>query len=217
MPAFKKMNRAQLAELSGVSLVTVDTWVRDGCPYISRPVRKGVGQWEFSAADVFEWRIKREREAVLGEVKSIDEAEARRRKLAAEAGLAELELAKAQGLCVSIDDSARAWAQILGACRAKLLGIPAKLGHQVAIESDRLRCEDLLTESVYEALSELAEGEWIIDPTSEAKRVQFAIGALERIRVAVEGSKDRKLAAGTAQEFERAISALSGQMDAELG
>lgn len=214
----KTFNRTQLAENLGVDLTTIDRWVRDGCPYVRRPVRKGVGSWEFSAAAVFEWRINRERQAVLGEVVNIDENEARRRKLAAEAGLAELELSKGQGLCVSIADSAQAWGQMVGACRAKLLGIPTKLGHQVAIESDRLRCEDLLTQCVHEALSELAEGETSEDDhSSTAKRVQFAIGALERIRVAVEGSKDRKLAAGTAQEFERAISALSGQMDAELG
>lgn len=49
------MNRAELATLFEVSLPTVDAWVRKGCPVIERG-SKG-RPWQFSSADVFDWRV----------------------------------------------------------------------------------------------------------------------------------------------------------------
>ncbi len=155
----KSVNRSQLAELLSVNLSTVDNWVREGCPFLSRPVRQGVGQWEFSPAAVFQWRIDRERQAMLGTLADVDEAEARRRKLAAEAGLAELELRKAEGQVVAIADTEKAWQQMVGAARAKLLSIPTKLGPSLAIEVDPVTCQALVNSAITEALTELSTGE----------------------------------------------------------
>ena len=47
---------------------------------------------------------------------SLDEA--RRRKLIAEAELAELELQKERGEVVSIEETAKSWTKVLGAVRA---------------------------------------------------------------------------------------------------
>ncbi len=164
----KHVNRSQLAENLGVNLSTIDNWVRDGCPYISRPVRQGVGRWEFSVSAVFEWRINRERQAVLGDVVTIDEAEARRRKLAAEAGLAELELHKANGAAVAIKDQERIWVQMVGAARARLLSLPTKLCRSLAIEVDAHACQVLIEEGIIEALSELSGFEpAALDPADE--------------------------------------------------
>ena len=212
----KTLNRAQLAETCGVSLVTVDNWVREGCPYIKRPGRKGVSQWEFSPAAVFEWRIERERRAVLGEVVKIDETEARRRKLAAEAGLAELELAKANGACVSIEDAQRASGQMIGAARAKLLSMPNKLCRLVAIESDVATCESLLRDSVEEALAELAAG---LNPAEEDE-IKGGMTSVERARTAVEVlsgilSAARKISPKLAAECERVIEILTGRTDGD--
>lgn len=49
------MNRAELASLYEVSLPTVDTWVRKGCPVVERG-SKG-NPWKFSSADIFDWRV----------------------------------------------------------------------------------------------------------------------------------------------------------------
>jgi phage terminase Nu1 subunit (DNA packaging protein) len=155
----KVVNRSQLAELLSVNLSTVDNWVRDGCPFLSRPVRQGVGQWEFSPAAVFQWRIDRERQAMLGALVDVDEAEARRRKLAAEAGLAELQLRKANGEVVAIADAQKAWSQMVGAARAKLLSIPTKLAPLLAVETSELVCQAAIEAAVHEALTELSTGE----------------------------------------------------------
>lgn len=152
----KNVNRSQLAELLGVNLSTIDNWVREGCPFITRPIRQGVGQWEFSAGAVFRWRIERERHVALGDLANVDESEARRRKLAAEAGLAELELHLANGAAVKISDAERVWVQMVGASRARLLAIPSKLGPILAIEADPVACQAIAESAIIEALSELS-------------------------------------------------------------
>lgn len=155
----KSVNRSQLAELCGVNLSTVDNWVRDGCPFVSRPVRQGGRGWEFLTSAVIEWLRNRERQSALSDVVKIDEAEARRRKLSAEAQLAELELHKASGAVVSIEDSQRAWSQFGGAIRAKVLALPKKLCRLVAVETDVAVCEVVIEQGCFETLNELAKFE----------------------------------------------------------
>jgi len=212
----KSVNRSQLAELCGVNLSTVDNWVRDGCPFISRPVRQGVGRWEFSVAAVFEWRINRERQAVLGDVVTIDENEARRRKLAAEAGLAELELHMANGAAVAIKDQEKIWVQMVGAARAKLLSLPTKLCRLVAIEVEPAACQALMEDGISEALGELAgfepaehfEAEELNDDAVDARMAEVA-ATITKIRNAAASGGPKQLAAIIA-ECDRARSSIFG-------
>lgn len=217
MSSPRSLNRAQLSEFCGVSLVTIDNWVRDGCPYVRRPVRQGVGQWEFSASAVFQWRIDRERQAVLGDVVTIDENEARRRKLAAEAGLTELELHIANGKVVKIEDASRPWFQMVGAARAKLLSLPNKLGPVLAIETDPLICQSLVEAGINEALSELSgyeptaaepEAEELSDDTVDA-RLAGAAAVITRIRNSAASGGVKQLAV-IITECDRARSEIFG-------
>jgi len=51
------VSRAELAEFFGVSLTTIDHWVRSGAPFVTRG---GPGrQWAFNTADVAAWREDR--------------------------------------------------------------------------------------------------------------------------------------------------------------
>lgn len=162
-----------MAEICGVSVVTIDNWVRDGAPFVRRPVRKGVGQWEFSPGAVVQWRIDRERQSALGDLAQVDEMEARRRKLAAEASLAELELQKANGAAVAIADQEKIWVQMVGAARAKLLSIPTKLGPSLAIEADAVVCQALVDGAITEALTELSG----FDPNAVEEGEDDVLGA----------------------------------------
>lgn len=55
------INRAQLAETFGVSLPTVDAWIRKGCPYVQKG---GNGKpWQFRIQEVVRWREKMARES----------------------------------------------------------------------------------------------------------------------------------------------------------
>jgi len=60
-----RVNKNELAETFGVSLVTISTWVNlKGCPYIQKPdLTKGSPPskrvWIFNTADVINWRINK--------------------------------------------------------------------------------------------------------------------------------------------------------------
>ena len=73
---------------------------------------------------------------VTGDVKEGDNVisfdEARRRKIAAEAALAELELEKERGYVVSIEQTEKLWTSVLSAARAKFLSLKTNLASIVA-------------------------------------------------------------------------------------
>ena len=77
---------------------------------------------------------------VTGDVKEGDNVisfdEARRRKIAAEAALAELELEKERGYLVSIEQTEKLRTSVLSAARAKFLSLPTNLASIVVTETD---------------------------------------------------------------------------------
>lgn len=151
------LNREKLAEFLGCSLRTIDEYKRQGMPG-DAPKRPG-DQWKFDTAASVEWLRQRERQSALGEIATIDEAEAKRRKLAAEAAMAELELAKAEEQAISVQDFGQAWAAMIGSARAKLRGVGSKLGPTVAIIEDPSECSSAIDVEINEALQELSEFE----------------------------------------------------------
>jgi terminase small subunit / prophage DNA-packing protein len=151
------LNREKLAELFGCSLRTVDEYRRQGMPG-EAPARPG-GQWRFESATVIEWLRSRERTSALGEIAGISEVDAKRRKLAAEAAIAEHELATLQGSAVSVADWQAATAKMVSGARAKLLGIGAAVGPELAIEVDPVLCEAIVQGAINEALEELSSSD----------------------------------------------------------
>jgi hypothetical protein len=111
----------------------------------------------FSTADVIAWSIQREKKAKQGD--RIDLEEAKRRKLVAEAELAELEAAVKRDELVPIDVVADAVGAEYAAVRAKLLSIPTKLAPILAITSDVEEVRSLLIEKLREALEELRDAD----------------------------------------------------------
>jgi hypothetical protein len=181
------VNREKLADFLGCSLRTVDEYKRQGMPG-EAPKRPG-DQWKFETAASVEWLRQRERQSALGEIATIDEGEAKRRKIAAEAAMAELELAKAEEQAISVQDFAKAWAGMIGSARAKLLGLGAKLGPGLAIIEDAAECSAAVDAGIGEALQELSEFE--PDIQFEAKSDKPASGG------APEGPKAVGAAAGS--------------------
>ncbi len=82
--------------------------------------------------------------------------EARTRKVTAEAEIAELELAKIRGTLVSADDVVKAWEDVLGALKAKLLSVPTKGAPVISTETDTPVCQRILEDLINEALEELS-------------------------------------------------------------
>src|SRR3954470_22098572 len=93
------VNRADLADFLGVSLPTIDGYVRRGCPFIERG-SKG-REWRFHSKAVVDWLRQQDVEQALGTADAPDIEAARLRKVLAEAQLAELELSRQQGASIS--------------------------------------------------------------------------------------------------------------------
>lgn len=82
--------------------------------------------------------------------------EARTRKVNAEAEIAELELARVHGTLVVAEDVVKAWEDVLGALKGKLLSIPTKAAPVVSAEQEASMCQDILEDLLNEALEELS-------------------------------------------------------------
>jgi len=108
--------------------------------------------------------------------------EARARKVAAEAQIAELELAKVQGELVIAEDVVSAWADTLTGLKAKLISIPSKAAPIVASEDSAGGCQKVLDELIREALEELSN----YDPKIDAANTQGTPGTSEESDVSAE-------------------------------
>ena len=154
------VNKSQLAEIFQVHLPTVDSWIKRGCPVKARPGKKAEA-WTFDTAEVIKWYVAREVSKVTGEddgsgtpKNALDVAKLR--KLNADAEVSEHELAVKRRESVAVRDVSVALESVVGAARARLLGMGAKIGPSVAVSSDPIECQDMIDAGVYEALEELA-------------------------------------------------------------
>jgi len=94
--------------------------------------------------------------------------EARTRKVAAEAEIAELELAKIRGDLAIVADVASAWDDVLSAMKAKLMAIPTKMGPELAADDDANVIQSKLEAQIRECLDELSNYVPLSDPTGAA-------------------------------------------------
>lgn len=130
-----KVNRAGLAGVFGVSLPTVDSWVRSGCPYDQKGLGKGLA-WVFDTADVSLWRQSVAADnAAGGDLQDADALKIRRMR--AETGIVEIEYLAAKGLIAPIADMERAWSRVLAELQTNLRGsLIVRLVAQLIGETD---------------------------------------------------------------------------------
>lgn len=164
-----EVTRAGLADVFGVALTTVDTWVRTGCPCLVRGSR-GVPA-KFNTADVAQWLRDKAREEASGAAFA-DEAELKRRKLAAETAKAELELAKAKGDVAPVREFERATAMVMAAIRANVMNVPGRAVLQLLGETDEREFKAKLRAELVLALETAAESELDLEDESEAGDVE---------------------------------------------
>ncbi len=153
------LNLGEVAALYGVHRNTISAWVRRGMPYLEKANRSAGREWAFDSAMVMEWREDQAAINAIGDVSSLDIDEARRRKLAAEAALAELDLSRVRGDSISISEVGAVWLDIVSASRSRMLSIPQKLAMLVASESDPMKIRSILEAEIEEALDELSRFE----------------------------------------------------------
>ena len=155
----QKVNRKQIADVFGVSLPTVDAWLRAGCPYDQKGERGK--EWVFDTADVMRWREQLARDDAGGQDTQDDAALDRRKKLAA-ARLAELELAQKMGALAPVDHMERVWSRIIAETTSGFRGsFIRRVVSQLLGELDEREFKRVLLAEVDTTLETLAN----MDPT----------------------------------------------------
>jgi len=148
------VNKAELCSIMGVTPPTVDGWVRNGCP-IKKKGSRGVAA-TFNTADVMTWLRDKAREEASGTTLA-DEGELKRRKLAAEAEKAELELAKAKGEVAPVREFERATASLMAIIRQNVMQVPGRIVMQLIGCTDETEFKTKLRSELVLALESAAE------------------------------------------------------------
>lgn len=157
MPKGSEVNKAGLAEVFGVSLPTVNSWVRRGCPVLQRGSK--ARQWLFNTADVAQWREDEAAAAAVGDTSKMDMDEARRRNEAAKAAMSELDLAKRRGELIEIESVAEHVGEEYSRIRAKLLALPVKLAPMLENAESLQERREIIEDGIVECLAELSADE----------------------------------------------------------
>lgn len=147
------------AEILEVDRVTVWRWMGEGMPVLRR--RGGEkGAHEIDLVAAFRWLRARDKamaDEALEALRSTPELdELRRRKLAAEARLAEVTLAEREAALIPAADIGPRWERLVIAARERFLSTPALAVQRGLITPEH---EDGITDLVHEALAELSAGE----------------------------------------------------------
>jgi phage terminase Nu1 subunit (DNA packaging protein) len=96
--------------------------------------------------------------SVVNVKSSMSLAEAKQRKLVAEAKLTELEYALEKGQVIRIDEVEPQWESLVIALKTKLLAIPSKATPLLVSQETMPYINKVLTDFISEALNELAKG-----------------------------------------------------------
>jgi phage terminase Nu1 subunit (DNA packaging protein) len=134
---------------------TLKAWFRQGCPVAQRGRQNK--PWRINIGDVLEWREQQAVQAAVGDTSTLDIDEARRRKTAAEAALAELELGRRKSELLEVEAVEKAWTGLLLAFRSRMLSLPVKAAPLVQVCQTLPEIQEQLKRLIYEALTELSE------------------------------------------------------------
>lgn len=147
----RTVNQAELAALFGVSTVTIRAWERKGLP-VER--KGGTGRASsYNTAAVARWREEQAALAATGDTSAMDMEEARRRKTAAEAALAELDLSIRRGDYVLIEEVGSIVADEYATIRANFTSLPG----DIAADLENLTAVEI-QEALAAKVSEILNG-----------------------------------------------------------
>lgn len=150
----KIVNRVELAVIFGVSLPTIDAWVRGGMPCV---VEGGRGvEYQFNTRDAINWHVA-QKAAPKGAVGNGTETleEAKRRREITNADLAEIDLAERRGRVVPIEHVAKQVGRLLSSVRARLLAIPTKVAPVAQTAGSAEEIRSMIEDSIREAMTEI--------------------------------------------------------------
>ncbi len=158
-----QVNRAELAEILGVSLPTITSKVSKGMPFLQRGGRGK--EWIFETATIFEWEKEQAILSATGDLSSVTDDELKRRKLAAETTLVELEAGKKRGEFIPREDIEKLLSELVIATRTRLLLVPRRCAVHLIGLSNEKEIREIIEAEQLEALTDLSN----IDPTVESE------------------------------------------------
>jgi phage terminase Nu1 subunit (DNA packaging protein) len=150
-----QVNRAELADILGCSLPTITSKVQRGMPYLQRGQRGK--EWTFDTADVFNWEKDQAIKDTVGDFTAVSEDEMKMRKLAAETGKAEIELAKARGEVAPLHDMEIAWRDSVLEFKARIRLLPSRVAGQMVGLDNETEIKAVLLDEVDQSLTVLSE------------------------------------------------------------
>lgn len=156
------LNRRDCANFFGISEPVLDKWMQSGCPV--KKGSRGVAS-EYNSAEVAHWLRVKSREEGAG-TSQADEAELKRRRLAAETSMAELELAKAKGLVAPLDQVERMVSRAFAEVRANMRNIPGRVVSTLIGELDERIFRRVMLEEIDHALEALTNTD-LAEPEDE--------------------------------------------------
>lgn len=146
-----ELDTQQLADFYGVSTARVNQWVREGAPVKIKGSR-GIAHI-FDTGDFSKWR-----DSVLAsntERMTLDEA--RLKKLAAEASISELELAKKKGDVVDLDEIERDLKNKFATLRSSIRSIPERVVLQLIGLKDEVKIKTIILTEIDSTLKRIID------------------------------------------------------------
>jgi phage terminase Nu1 subunit (DNA packaging protein) len=147
----------ELAALLDLNRTTVQKYVKQGLPYVQKADRDKGKDWKFSLPAVVEWLEQRAVDRVVGNTEGLTIDDAKLRKTAAEAQLAEFELEKVKRRTITVEEMSELVADEYATVRSQLLNIPGRLAQTLAAETDPAKIEALIKAEISTALTELSQ------------------------------------------------------------
>lgn len=150
------VNATELGEIMGVHRSTVVKWTREGCPFLQKSDKRRNQEWQFESSDVMRWREEVAVKNAVGDTEETTEEELRRRKLAAETSISEIQAAKEKGLVVEIEEVVKTITDDYVKLKQRLRTIPARVAPILIGEDNETIIKNEISSGIDEALNELS-------------------------------------------------------------
>jgi len=152
-PKGKLVNQKEACEIFNISKPTLNEWVRQGCPVKHRGGKGHPSRYDSAA--IFEWRLNKVYEDANGSTEAVLIEEAKRRKMAADAEMAEMNLAERKELLISIPEMIEEVGEQLSRVRSQLLAVPSKLAVAVQHLDKPAEIEKVVKRYISDAMREI--------------------------------------------------------------
>lgn len=141
----------EAAQIHDCTVQTIRDWMRAGMP-VKQRAEKGGQKHILCTVQINQWLMERELKKRFGNIDLMTADEAKRKKLTAEAALAELDLAKKTGQVVDLDVIERQLANKFANLRSIIRRIPDRVVMRLVGLKDETEIKEILLSEIDAAL-----------------------------------------------------------------